>query len=274
MKIAIHAHVFYPYLWKELELCIFNIINVAGYDNVFLMITVTDGNTEALAVVSQVKFKCKYVIKTVPNQGYDVGPFVCSFLNVIDLEQFDLIVKIHTKRDVDTWANFLPLKGNQWRRFLLSFCSTPKAFRRVIKAFTQYPRLGFISHNRLINHCGSDLSDVLPGGWKLVKNDFKLYPKRPVTIGGTMFAARSFLFKDFVNRYKWDDFIQSDGSSGRRNYGLAADLEFAFTLVAEAKGFTVSSGTFPPSIAEFGYGIQSACFLSLRKLSYLLRGKN
>ena len=274
MKIAIHVHVYYPELWEELWSSVENIIRVAGADNVYLVVTVSEGQIAALEKVRTAKFACRSEIAAVPNRGYDVGPFVCEFLNKLDLDRFDLIVKLHTKRSVDSWMNFRPLRGAQWRTFLLSFCRSERAFLRTLQAFGKYEKLGFVSHNRVINHCGSDWGENVAKVQEKLAADFGVKANRPVTISGTMFCARAALFKIFQGRYRYDDFTAPDQRADHRDYGLAADLEYAFTLYADSLGFTVSAGIFPPAIAEFGYAVQSALFLSVRAVMRLVRKFN
>lgn len=88
------------------------------------------------------------------NYGYDVALFF-NVLDRLDLDCFDYVIKLHTKRDTPKcWVNFTPFEGGQWRRSLLSFCATPEAARRTLAAFARRPRLGMVAARALIDPSG------------------------------------------------------------------------------------------------------------------------
>lgn len=271
VKVGVHAHVFYPDLWPEIASCIDNIVDVCGAANVMVVVTHPGSAVGLKAEIEKKTFGCVTMVIGVPNRGYDVGPFVCEFLNKVDLDSLDLVVKLHTKRNVDTWLNFRPLRGASWRNMLLSFCSSFKEFERVVLAFAKHPRLGYVAKHRLINYCGSDLRDQVEPVCRMLQDEYSLYPRHMVTISGTMFCARARLLKCFKGRYKFEDFPLVNGTNAHRDYGLAAMLEFAFTLAADAMGYFVSEGRFPVWFTRFGYAMQSAVYLSLRTFHSFLR---
>lgn len=271
VKVGVHAHVFYPDLWPEVASCIDNIVAVCGAANVLIVVTYPESVPILRVEIEKRTFGYGARIVGVPNRGYDVGPFVCEFINKVDLDAFDLIVKLHTKRNVDTWLNFRPLKGASWRKMLLSFCSSRKEFERVVFAFAKYSRLGYVTKHRLVNYCGSDLHDQVEPVCRMLRDEYSLCPQHMVTISGTMFCARAKLLKCFQGRYAYEDFVLVDRANAHKDYGLAAQLEFAFTLAADAMGYLVSEGRFPVRFARFGYAMQSAAYLSLRAFHVFLR---
>lgn len=270
-RVAIHAHVFYADLWPEIATCIDNVVAICGAGNVALVVTYPEANADIRAEIENRKFGCPVQLAGVPNRGYDVGPFVCEFLNGVDLDSVDYIVKIHTKRDVDTWMNFRPLKGAAWRRELLKFCSTEKAFRNTIDAFSRYPKLGMVTSHRVINYCGSDWGEDARAVKQMLRDEFGLAPRHLVTASGTMFCARAEIFKRFKGRYSFDDFPVVCAKTAHSDYGLAAQLEYAFTMSADAEGYVVSEGTWSPWVARIGYAFQSVVFCVLRRASNAVR---
>lgn len=271
--VAIHAHVFYDELWSELEACIRNVVEVCGADRVKLVITCPEAHAalEQLLKEEASTFGCDCEVVPVPNQGYDVGPFVCEFLQRVKLTEVDYIVKIHTKRDVDTWMNFRPMKGSKWRRELLKFCATKEAFRRTLKALERYPKLGYITSHRVINYCGSDWGADARVVKQMLYKEFGLAPRHLVTASGTMFCARAEIFKHFKGHYSFGDFSVVCAKTAHSDYGLAAQLEYAFTMTADAMGYVVSEGRWSPRMARIGYAIESVVFCALRFMSDAVR---
>lgn len=273
IKVAIHAHVFYDELWPELEGCIRNIVEVCGADKVELAITYpeTHAALERLLKEEAATFGCDCEVVPVPNRGYDVGPFACEFLPRVNLSETDYIVKIHTKRDVDTWMNFRPMKSSKWRRELLKFCATRDAFRRTLEALGRYPKLGFVTSHRVINYCGSDWGEDARVVKQMLRDEFGLAPRHLVTASGTMFCARAEIFKRFKGRYSFDDFPVICAKTAHSDYGLAAKLEYAFTMAADAMGYVVSEGRWSPRMARLGYAVESVAFRVLRLMSDTIR---
>ena len=197
VRVAIHMHVFYADLWPELCACVDNVVAVCGAGDVSLVVTYPEMSVGLRAEIQNRKFGCPVRFVGVQNRGYDVGPFVCEFLNKVDLDSVDLVVKLHTKRDVDTWMNFRPMKGSQWRHELLKFCSTEKAFQKTIAAFSRYLKLGMVTSHRVINYCGSDWGEDARVVKQMLRDEFGLAPQHLVTASGTMFCARAEIFKRF-----------------------------------------------------------------------------
>lgn len=270
-RLAIHAHVYYADLWSELGACIRNVIAACGGRNVRLLVTYPEVKPEILQILNGESFGCAMEIVSVPNRGYDVGPFVCEFLPRVNLSEVDYIVKIHTKRDVDTWMNFRPMKGAKWRRELLKFCATQEAFRRTLEALGRYPKLGFVTSHRVINYCGSDWGKDARVVKQMLRDEFGLAPRHLVTASGTMFCARAEIFKRFKGRYSFDNFPVVCAKTAHSDYGLAAQLEYAFTMTADAMGYVVSEGRWSPRMALFGYAVESVAFRVLRLMSDAIR---
>ena len=68
-------------------------------------------------------------------------------LEYVDLDNFDLLVKLHTKRDMhelhrmkEVWT-----PGPLWREMLLAFCSTQENWKQTKQRFLS-PNIGMVSH--------------------------------------------------------------------------------------------------------------------------------
>lgn len=124
-KTAVIVHVFYPELWPELVQCIRNIS-----DPFDVFVTAVDGS---LAEIVRRDFpEARFV--PCENRGYDVWPFI-RVLRDLSAENYDWVVKLHTKRDVlDGFRyrfNHSVFNGKAWRNYLLTFMKTPAAWRRT-----------------------------------------------------------------------------------------------------------------------------------------------
>lgn len=183
------AHVFYPELWNELQRCL---LNMRPYP-VDLYISITEENLELRKRIEQTFPNA--IIMVVENKGYDIAPFV-SVINRVDLDKYDLIVKIHSKRDIpfDITLNGYNLSGARWREAGTSFLQSPRCFKKCVKIFKQNKKLGMTADHRLI--LNNEPSDI-----RALKNLPQLLQKANLPRGafayaaGTMFMARAAAFK-------------------------------------------------------------------------------
>ena len=115
IRIFCHCHVFYPELWQELKTCLLNLAAVAE-----LKVTVT-----AVRELPEIQKDCQHcfpgsTFQIVPNSGYDILPFFRVY-DMIEPEEFDLVLKLHTKRDYPQFCyhvNYYSFCGSKWRRGL------------------------------------------------------------------------------------------------------------------------------------------------------------
>ena len=126
----VHAHIFYPDLWPELKTYIQN-ISPYPFD---LYVTMVQKYPDIEDDIHNVFPKAH--IEVVENRGYDVGPFI-HILNKIDLDNYDYVIKIHTKGTKTTAKKFRGLKGGQWREELLSFLQSHETLTSYLNSFQQ-----------------------------------------------------------------------------------------------------------------------------------------
>lgn len=87
----------------------------------------------------------------VDNRGYDLAPFL-AVLHEGDLDKYDYLIKLHTKRDLPAPAE-LPrccFRGSQWRECLTGFMKDRTALDKALKLFIQKPEIGMLSHYKLL----------------------------------------------------------------------------------------------------------------------------
>lgn len=259
-RIAIHLHVFYPEMLEELVACIRNIETVCGEGRVDVVATCPVGHDDIRERIGNLLPAAQFV--EVPNAGYDVGPFF-EFLNRIDLDDYDYVVKLHTKRDKPLdWVNFRRFRGGEWRRTLLSFCSTIEAVRRSLRAFERDPRLGVVADRRVMDPSGIAQGDF---GWQEVGVLRRLgfHSTRHTFVYGTMFMMRASLLKAIQHKVHISDFNMVDRP--HVDYGLALEWEMALPVLAEVQGFYVSDGKIPAAL------VRSYLLLLKMKFTFLRR---
>ena len=136
-------------------------------------------------------------IVDVANVGYDVWPFV-HIINTVDLSNYEYIVKLHTKRDIEgenpvnLENGFYIGPGNCWRNNLYEFISTRDNFNKCIAALKN-PKVGMCARYNLIhntpNHCG--VMDYAMAHYPKYVLDLDNYS----FVAGTMFVAKAAPFQ-------------------------------------------------------------------------------
>lgn len=196
MRIAVIAHVFYPEFWPELARC----IRTLG-DACDLFVTYVD--EPAVATARRDFPSARFV--ACENRGYDVWPFL-RILQEIPLGDYDLVVKLHTKRDVNgelPVLNHAWVGGSAWRERLLAFIATEDAWRRTLRRFAD-PRIGMVADRHLVFRRG-DLPAKLDGSFDRAREEFRRLTGSAVAaeaeyVAGTMFAARPAALKPLLVR--------------------------------------------------------------------------
>lgn len=228
--ILVHIHIYYADMWKELKACANNI--TASYN---LYITMPDENKILRPDILQ--FKPDAHILIVENRGFDVGPFL-HVLNKVNLDDYDYIIKLHTKRDwpLNTYLGKHNVSGRLWRKYCLSFLEQTN-FEKCIAAFQARPQLGMVSNFRLI--LKKELYDIAAVDESRLLLKKAALPITPLTyIGGTMFMCRAGLLKA-VQRLNitMDDFNGSDRS---QHTSLAHTMERFLGWVINAQGYAIA----------------------------------
>ena len=141
--IAVIVHVYYAELWPELAACIRNIDEP---HSLFVTYSSEDAVRQARIDFPEAKFvPCE-------NRGFDVWPFV-KVLQTLSPQDYRLVVKLHTKRDVDDGLryefNHVRLYGAAWRNHLLSFVKTRNAWRRTLRLLSR-ANVGMVADRHLV----------------------------------------------------------------------------------------------------------------------------
>lgn len=200
MKIAIHAHVFYPELWDELAGCIRNFQNYTCD----LFVTTPHSDEALMNRILSAFPNADY--RVLENRGYDLGPLV-DVISSIDLSKYDYVVKLHTKRDWSGWLNFMRVRGPQWREMLLSFCHSKQAIENTLSVFQRNPNAGMAADASLVVSHGDfpESEDVKKRAEQLLR-EAGLTPNRRIFAAGTMFIVRAKLLAPLQGLKNLKDF--------------------------------------------------------------------
>lgn len=230
-RIAVHLHLYYVEMWPELRE---QLRHLAPHPY-HLCVTLTEPDEELAAGIRA--FHPGADIRQVPNHGYDVGPFV-HFLHSIDLADYDLILKIHTKNtrlSSVTWINKRCINRAWWLRLLLSsLLGSARRVQKNLEHFARDPHLGMLGSAYLMTGHPSHAEKVRPLlGGVMRRLGYEQWEFR--FIAGTMFWVRSAVMESIKRAYSPADFepTREAGSDGT----LAHALERAFGCATLAAGY-------------------------------------
>lgn len=232
VRVAVHLHLFYL---EQLDDLLSRLQNLSDYPY-DLFVTMVENSAEAKKKI--LAFKADAKIWSVPNLGYDIGPFV-DFLHRINLDEYDFILKIHTKRtQSDTGCFFKGHRFNMWvwREMLLDATISKKAVKKAIALFKGNDNIGMIGSDYILTdeiwaydiveaNIATEMANI---GLKM--------PKDKHFVAGTMFWVRAKLLKPFL-AYKIEDFTISDKQIHDKT--LAHVLERMFGFAVNAQGYII-----------------------------------
>ncbi|MBR4652994.1 MAG: hypothetical protein IKO72_06500 [Kiritimatiellae bacterium] len=237
MKTLCIAHVFYPEFWPELAACIRNVDGPLD-----LVVTYVDDTKGIPEMVLRDFPRARMLL--CENRGFDVWPFLKA-LGEVDLSSYDIIVKLHTKRDVKAshalifnHRNYL---GPRWRNYLLGFIRRPEDWTATKRRFDD-PRVGMVADARVILR-KDDVPWRTPRFTVTRSNEFTehLYGRplaeEPQFVAGTMFAVRPAVFGRLLARgWSVDDFSASVRDGTEQTAHL---LERVFGAVVSMEGLRI-----------------------------------
>ena len=222
--VAVIVHVFYLQIWKEIAACIRNVIDLSSKADVF--ITISESCDKRLELFVRRDFPSAN-IKRLPNRGFDVGPFF-EVLHRINLEDYDYIIKLHTKRNCFGIVNFWPFWRGQWRTALLGFCKTRKRVHRTLEILGKRQDVGMVGAgllalkplNELVGRCsvsGQITADV-------DETEERCF------IAGTMFIVRARLLHNLKQKYIFEDFGYMQSGCHDVSNAHSVEREFGYEI--------------------------------------------
>lgn len=188
-KFLVHLHIFYEDMYSEFKQYL---INLGAQDNYDLFVSMVK---PCLNIENDLKINFPNAkLFIVENKGYDIAPFV-EVLKKVDLDNYEYVIKLHTKRDVKVDALPKHLLGCNWRDSLTKFISTKEIFDNVVNTMDHDKHIGMNSDSSIIFSNICDYAEEKAQFYNFLKSyNFKVMPYK--FVAGSMFIARSCVFKD------------------------------------------------------------------------------
>lgn len=240
MKIAVIVHLYYTEMWHELAHCLRS-FNDIDFD---LFITTCSSSEDVRQMVCD-EFPCVHY-EVVENRGYDIAPFI-KVLNQLDLDKYDFIAKLHTKRNCAEWVNYCYMSEKAWRRCLLNPFSSKKSLARALKYFEKNKNVGMVASALVVVRSGDYLeSEEIRKRAESVISRLNLNPQERVFVAGTMFLVRAECLKVIQNKVSHIDFSIL-GDTEKLNKTHISDMshvyERVFGYLISAQNMSVSDYT-------------------------------
>ena len=243
MRIAVHLHLYYL---EQLPRILAYLKNLTGVDYDLI---VTMCGEDAAAESGLKAFKADVQIIKVENRGYDVGAFM-EFLHRIKLDDYDYILKLHTKNT--TKGNYTHLNGRRfdnalWAKVLYdALLKSPKQVKENLQQLEEKPEIGMVAaaycisgEHKLYDKWLEEINSCLAEMNLPQVRDFSF-------VAGTMFWARAEIFKPFL-RYGLKDFAPTDG---KIKEGTKAHVfERLFGAAVMAQGYEIRG------VKQWRYGL-------------------
>jgi rhamnosyltransferase len=260
VRLLIHFHAYYEELvdlyFKRLSLL--NSVNCSYKLIVTIPKTISNESEEdAVVRIKNIADKAEkyissdnYELMMVPNIGYDIGPFL-SLINSVDLDSYDVILKLHTKNINDQSLiklNGIYINREQWSKFLLepllydvntidSILSEFKNNKNLNMAGSKYC---FTSNRRLYKKHKHKVSELaLMFGYSIDKLN------NPRFCAGTMFYIRASLLKSIQNKVTIDLFDEDRVQRSSTDFSYAHAFERLFGIIATIEAGKCKEITYP-----------------------------
>jgi len=138
LKVALHAHVFYPELVSEL----LDAVTANQHPCRLIFTTDTEEKAAEINLVTE-RYRVPADVQLVSNRGRDIAPFLQVLGEVGD--HYDVIGHVHGKRSLTT-ENVASDFGEQWRTFLWQHLigGTAPMIDRIVHAFETDAGLGLV----------------------------------------------------------------------------------------------------------------------------------
>lgn len=257
MKTLCIVHVFYPEFWPELAVCLRNVDGPVD-----LIVTYVDETKGIPEMVRRDFPSARFVL--CENRGFDVWPFFKA-LQTVDLSEYSILVKLHTKRDVKRDGkpllfNHCLFSGSAWREYLLGFIRDKVTWKET-KARLSMPGIGMVADRHvIIGKMDTPWTNTRRSMDEAVVFVENLYDApvaaKPRFVAGTMFAARPSVFAKLLAKgWSAEDFSQSVRDKTEQTAHL---LERALGIVVTAEGFRLDSPRGDLAIWRFAVTVRDA----------------
>lgn len=230
-KLAVHLHLFYTAQLQDILNRLKNLKNTP-YD-LFVTMVIDDETTQNKIK----KFKENAKIIIVPNLGYDIGPFI-EFLHTINLDEYEYILKIQTKRE--TKLKYCKLNKSNinmtlWREIMFdSLLGSPEHVKKNFQLLESNPQIGMIGSQYIITNAPIAYKNIeKQAEVEMQKLGFST-PTNKTFVAGTMFLTKAALLKPFL-AYKITDFTESQKQIHDNTLAHVLERTICWAVTAQGK---------------------------------------
>lgn len=257
-KSLVICHLFYQDMWDKIYGYLKNLEEIKAFD---LYITLAQWNEELVQRIKKsFNSNINISVQIVNNPaGADIHPFI-HILNQVNLDNYDIVFKLHTKRTIignrvrlPDWTGMHFYIGNGlWFDFLYNAILGKSNVKQVVEKFDKEPKIGCIAFKPLVRKVGYDKIQIQ----KLTKDNVIAKEINPDICYGTIFAIRSKILKNIQHCYTDEDFKPDrDAKSGNYSDKFCQRswfFEYYLGYIVYAQGY------------EFGYvGFKNKLLLEL-----------
>ena len=239
MKILVHFHLYYH---EQLDYFLSKLSNITNCDW-DLYVTYSEENIDSINKILKIKPNAKFI--KVNNIGYDVLPFI-NLINSINLDEYDYILKIHTKRfmqkaEFPNGYKYKDKNNNKyfWRNMLIEpLIGSKRQFKKNLKFLSRQLDIGMIADEsyfiRIDINTHSETKKSLEELYKkLGINDNYNY-----FLAGTMFIIKSDVLKIYQQLNIDEQNFDKISKSGTYK-SFAHTLERTFAAITIANGYKI-----------------------------------
>lgn len=226
-KILVHLHLYYH---EQLDFMLDKLSNIRNceWD---LYVTTCEYNQQSNFKIIEFKEDAKII--QLKNLGYDVYPFI-HILNLINLDNYDYIIKIHTKTPVK-YKDFPCLRSI----LISSLIGSYKIFENNLNLLEQKQNTGMLGCNDLIFPIEEEAKGNISTTNKLLKR-LSINKREGVFVAGTMFMVRANLMKKIKElNLKIEEFEDNCQNKSKDSGTLAHAMESVLGLIIKNQGYDI-----------------------------------
>ena len=233
MKTAVHLHLYYM---NQLPLLLAKLHNLdkaqIDYD---LYVTMVEPNKKAENDIYD-EFPSAHIWQ-VENRGYDIGPFV-DFLHKINFENYNYILKIHTKNQNDgpyTMLNGHFFDNCLWGKILIdALIGSPQIIKQNYKKMLKNENICMMGSQFCLTSEEHVYKNLLPQ----IKDELSIlnmsFPSYWNFVAGSMFLAKAKILKPFL-QINISDFDTTNGCIKEGTKAHVYERLFGLAVYAQNK---------------------------------------
>ena len=230
-RLLVHLHIFYP---EQIDYFLSKLANIQGCEWDLVVTSPSDLGENKDHILA---FKPGTRFETVENLGYDVWPFL-KVLRETVTENFDYVLKLHTKGTNPHHFNGLRMKNFQWRDIMVeALLGSAERFAKVLSTVETQTKVGMVYSYETECFCKGNFIEES----SLLKNEavrLGVGKTKGHYCAGTIFLARVSALRAFTASDIDASLFSSSAHSG--DWGtLAHSYERLFALAVVDAGYTI-----------------------------------